>query len=77
MNVKKFVCFLFVLLLTVNKIVCYNILVVYGHPGKSHYDVFEAMFRVLAERGHNLTILSHVNSPHHKNIRVIFEVILF
>ncbi|KAH1028366.1 hypothetical protein HUJ05_001725 [Dendroctonus ponderosae] len=44
---------------------------VFGHPGKSHYDVFEDMFRALAERGHKLTILSHVNSPHHENIRHI------
>nr|AVT42226.1 UDP-glucuronosyltransferase 328B1 [Lissorhoptrus oryzophilus] len=41
---------------------CYNILVIFGHPGKSHYDVFKPLFQELGERGHNITILSHVST---------------
>ncbi|XP_030745755.1 UDP-glucuronosyltransferase 1-9-like [Sitophilus oryzae] len=38
----------------------YNILVIFGHPGKSHYDVFKPLFQELGERGHHITIISHV-----------------
>lgn len=48
----------------------YNILVIFGHPGKSHYDVFSGLFDELAARGHNLTILSHVKGKNTPNIRV-------
>lgn len=48
----------------------YNILVIFGHPGKSHYDAFGALFLELAEKGHNLTILSHVPVKPTKNITV-------
>ncbi|KAL1509691.1 hypothetical protein ABEB36_004393 [Hypothenemus hampei] len=41
---------------------CYNVLVVFGHPGKSHYDVFKPLFQELGERGHNITIISHVKT---------------
>lgn len=48
----------------------YNILVIFGHPGKSHYEVFSGLFDELAARGHNLTILSHVKGRNTPNIRV-------
>ncbi|XP_019756912.2 UDP-glycosyltransferase UGT5 isoform X1 [Dendroctonus ponderosae] len=40
----------------------YNILVIFGHPGKSHYDVFKPLFQELGNRGHNITIISHVKT---------------
>lgn len=52
-----------VLLLVLVQIVqCFNILVIFGHSGKSHYDVFKPLFQELGERGHNITILSHVRT---------------
>lgn len=41
---------------------CFNILVIFGHPGKSHYDVFKPLFQELGERGHHITIMSHVKT---------------
>ncbi|KAJ8933743.1 hypothetical protein NQ318_015592 [Aromia moschata] len=35
-----------------------NILVIFPHPGKSHYLVFEPLLKTLAKKGHNLTVLS-------------------
>lgn len=35
-----------------------NILAVFPHTGKSHFDVFEPFILKLAERGHSLTVLS-------------------
>ncbi|XP_066257472.1 UDP-glycosyltransferase UGT5-like isoform X2 [Euwallacea similis] len=49
-------------LVLVRAVTCYNILVIFGHPGKSHYDVFKPLFQELGERGHNITIISHVET---------------
>lgn len=51
-----------ILLLLLQLCECYNILVIFGHPGKSHYDVFKPLFQELGARGHNLTIISHVRT---------------
>ncbi|KAH1021650.1 hypothetical protein HUJ04_011141 [Dendroctonus ponderosae] len=45
----------------------YNILVIFGHPGKSHYDVFKPLFQELGDRGHNITIISHVKTTGKRN----------
>ena len=37
----------------------FNILGVFGHPGKSHFDVFKPLMEELARRGHDLTIVSY------------------
>lgn len=37
----------------------YKILVVFPHPGHSHFMVFENLFKELADRGHELTVISH------------------
>lgn len=37
----------------------FEILGVFPHPGKSHFDVFEPLMEKLALRGHNVTVLSH------------------
>lgn len=37
----------------------YNILVLYPYPGKSHFISFVKLFRALAEKGHDVTVVSH------------------
>ncbi|XP_032294289.1 UDP-glucosyltransferase 2 [Drosophila virilis] len=36
-----------------------QILGLFGHPGKSHFDFFRPMFVALAERGHNVSMYSY------------------
>lgn len=36
-----------------------NILAVFPHLGKSHFDVFKPLVEELARRGHNITVISH------------------
>lgn len=36
-----------------------NILGFFGHQGKSHFDVFEALMKELAKRGHSVTVVSY------------------
>ncbi|KAF7264748.1 hypothetical protein GWI33_022483 [Rhynchophorus ferrugineus] len=38
----------------------YNILVILSHPGKSHVHVFAPMIRELGQRGHKVTVVTHV-----------------
>lgn len=38
---------------------CSNILVVFPHYGKSHFLLYEDLFRKLASRGHNLSVISY------------------
>lgn len=42
---------------------CLNVLGLFPHPGRSHQDVFNPLLVELAERGHNLTIISHFDPP--------------
>lgn len=37
----------------------YKILGVFPHRGKSHFDVFKPLLKALAEKGHELTVISH------------------
>ncbi|KAF2881519.1 hypothetical protein ILUMI_24653 [Ignelater luminosus] len=49
-----------ILLLTFSLIVNgYNILGIFPHPGKSHFDVFEPLMKELTKRGHQVTVISH------------------
>lgn len=36
-----------------------QILGLFSHPGKSHFDFFQPMFVALAERGHNISMYSY------------------
>ncbi|XP_017767482.1 PREDICTED: UDP-glucuronosyltransferase 2B20 isoform X1 [Eufriesea mexicana] len=36
-----------------------KILAIFGHPGKSHFDVFKPLVEELARRGHGVTVISH------------------
>lgn len=58
----------FILLLSINQ--CYNveplsILGVFPYQGRSHFYVFESYLRELADKGHNITVISHfpLNKP--------------
>ena len=44
----------------------FNILGVFGHPGKSHFDFFEPLLEELARRGHKMTVMSYF--PRNPNI---------
>lgn len=35
-----------------------KILGLFGHPGKSHFDIFEPLMKELARRGHEVTVIS-------------------
>lgn len=41
----------------------YKILVLFPHPGKSHFDVFLPMLKFLSEKGHQVTVVSHFPQP--------------
>lgn len=45
---------------------CSRILVLFYHHGPSHFYSFYPLFNELAERGHNVTVMSyiHVYNPH-------------
>lgn len=45
---------------------CGRILVLFYHPGPSHFYSYYPLFNELAERGHNVTVLTytHVKDPH-------------
>lgn len=47
-------------------VACKRILVLFYHPGPSHFHSFYPLFNELAERGHSVTVLSysHVDNPH-------------
>ncbi|CAH1985004.1 unnamed protein product [Acanthoscelides obtectus] len=40
-------------------VICYEILAVFAHPGKSHVDVYLPITKALAEKGHNVIVISH------------------
>lgn len=42
-----------------NEVKCYNILGIFPHAGKSHFDVFQPLLTELSEREHNVTVLSY------------------
>lgn len=37
----------------------YKILVLFPHPGRSHFDVFLPLFKALSEKGHHVTVVGH------------------
>lgn len=51
-----------------------NILVIFPHPGKSHFQAFARFFESLAQKGHNVTVIS--NFPVNKSIPNYRDVIL-
>lgn len=45
----------------------FRILGVFGHPGKSHFDVFRPLLEELARRGHDVTVISYFPRDNDKN----------
>lgn len=37
---------------------CYNILVIFPHFGRSHFNTYEFLFKTLAAKEHNVTVIS-------------------
>uniref|UniRef100_A0A1Y1LMI4 UDP-glucuronosyltransferase n=1 Tax=Photinus pyralis TaxID=7054 RepID=A0A1Y1LMI4_PHOPY len=46
---------------------CYKILGIFGHPGHSHYRIFEPILRGLSDKGHNLTVFAYFPSTSTKD----------
>lgn len=60
MKNSSFIVWIFIhtLLIIINGIKCANILVFAPLPFKSHFRGFQPLFKELAGRGHNLTVVS-------------------
>lgn len=52
-------CYCVIILNLITLINCYNILGLFPHPGKSHFDAFEPLLKKLANKGHNVTVISY------------------
>lgn len=77
----KCITLLFSLLFIVKWTYSFNILVMFPHPGKSHFLTFVGLFKALAQKGHNLTVISHFpleeQIPNYRDIEIGgFEVFL-
>lgn len=58
--------FLAISLINASFVTCGRVLVLFYHPGPSHFNSFYPLFNELAERGHNVTVLTytHVKDAH-------------
>lgn len=65
-SAMKHTTLLFLLLFVVKWSYSYNILVMFPYPGISHFLSFVELFKMLARKGHNVTIVSHF--PQEKQI---------
>lgn len=50
---------LIVFILLIQTLNALKILVLFPHPGKSHFDVFIPLLKTLSEKGHQVTVISH------------------
>lgn len=58
MNNHNFITWIFKLITLITATQCVNILVFAPMPFKSHFRGFQPLFKELASRGHNLTVVS-------------------
>lgn len=58
---------LILLLIPLRLTTAYNILVVNTWPGKSHYWTFSKVYKALAEKKHNITVISFFNESQQKD----------
>lgn len=58
MNNHNFITWIFKLVTLITATQCANILVFAPMPFKSHFRGFQPLFKELASRGHNLTVVS-------------------
>lgn len=63
-----------IILFNVSFVSCSRILVLFYHPGPSHFHSFYPLFNELAERGHNVTVLTytHVKDTHKNYNELLF-----
>lgn len=54
-------------LLLIQGLEALKILVLFPHPGKSHFDVFYPLLKALSERGNQLTVISHFPQKNQTN----------
>lgn len=54
----QMIIFATLLLISSHATDAFNILGIFIHPGKSHFDMFHPMVLGLAENGHNMTVIS-------------------
>ncbi|XP_044733444.1 uncharacterized protein LOC123296047, partial [Chrysoperla carnea] len=77
MRNRNFIEYLTILILTLlSQTSCgYKILGVFPHGGKSHFFVFAPILRELAQRGHEVTVISHFPEknplPNYKDISIV------
>lgn len=50
-----------IVLISSSFVACDRILVLFYHPGPSHFHSFYPLFNELAERGHNVTVLTYTH----------------
>jgi len=50
---------MFILVLHWSSSDAYRILALFPYPGKSHFDIFNPLVKALAEKGHDVTVVSH------------------
>lgn len=74
MKLAKRLFVLSALIYMIDSAECYKILGLFPHPGKSHVDVFVAIMKGLAEKGHEVTVVSHyprkTPTPRYKDIDI-------
>lgn len=73
-QLHKFIQAAVLLLFCISYANCYNILGIFIHPGRSHFDMFHPLMRGLSEQGHNVTVISHFPDkkapPNYKDISI-------
>lgn len=71
MKGSTFYCFLTLLCSLSN---AFNILVIFNHPGKSHFEIYSTLFKALLAREHNVTIVSYypleTRLPNYREVRL-------
>lgn len=72
-NMNRLIC---IVLLACGFADCYNILGLFPYAGKSHFYVFEALMKGLADEGHTVTVLSQFpqNNVHENYKDVVLPV---
>lgn len=73
----RFLRTVFILSALVSFSEAYNILVVFPHNGRSHFNIYQGLFKTLANSGHNLTVISYFPQkkpvPNYRDISLAVE----
>lgn len=73
MSIVKFLIGCFVI--NVSLVTGSRILVLFYHPGASHFYSYYPLFNELAHRGHNVTVVtySHIQNPHQNYNEILLD----